>query len=467
MKILGIQPVAMAVGLALVLVVVAPVTGCRSGEGAECLTDSDCKMGLVCVKRSLPIDGERYEEHWGTCFRDMDGDSIPDDGDLSDSSVDRRCGVHVIFHQESGTEMVLERIIDNCDDNCPEVANSRIARRFVCLARDDCCEASEDRKKKADKFDLCSDITDVQDSCTVCFEGENPTPETCYLAAAGGLGYDVDSRGCVHCRPLQLRVFCMVPLGLPDSCVDSLANGELPTPACSGEWQCSEPSGGFCKFVPDLELVVDKSGYTVLFQLDADWDGVGDECDNCPMMPNGIECENPRFELNCDADQNGLISSDEIATGDQANWDGDAHGDACDLCFDLSDVDNLPDDDNGDLDNDGDGNPCDCDDDGDHLCDPGITQADCLGDDYCTGTDNCPKISNPDQRDLNGDGEGDLCDTDPDGDGVRSDGDGSGVVGDNPCSSGQGHDCDDNCPMVPNSDQRDSDGNGIGDACEP
>ncbi len=68
------------------------------------------------------------------------------------------------------------------------------------------------------------------------------------------------------------------------------------------------------------------------------------------------------------------------------------------------------------------------------------------GDGRCANVDNCPTVYNPDQKNTDGDSMGDACDPDDDNDGIP--------------------DISDNCPMIANPDQTDSNGNGIGDACE-
>ena len=119
-----------------------------------------------------------------------------------------------------------------------------------------------------------------------------------------------------------------------------------------------------------------------------------------------------------------------LAACDQPNdLDHDGVDDKSDNCLVVKNPDQR------DSDGDGQGDACDFlnDSDGDGVADE---------------RDNCPNAKNPDQRDGDGDGQGDACDplTDSDGDGVA--------------------DADDNCLTVPNPDQADRDGDGRGDACD-
>jgi hypothetical protein len=136
---------------------------------------------------------------------------------------------------------------------------------------------------------------------------------------------------------------------------------------------------------------------------DSDYDGVPDSSDNCDYTYNT----------------------------DQADANGNGVGDACDG-----------------IDTDGDGIT-----DSNDQCPSvrGVAPTGCPPDRDSDGVpdtdDNCPLDANADQKDSDGDGRGDACDSgDRDEDSIPDE--------------------DDNCPDVANADQADSDGDGIGDACD-
>jgi hypothetical protein len=154
---------------------------------------------------------------------------------------------------------------------------------------------------------------------------------------------------------------------------------------------------------------------------DGDNDGAADCVDACPTDPNktgpgvcgcGI--------ADSDGDGDGIADCIDNCPGTanpgQENADGDANGDACDVC------------------------PLDALDDVD-------------GDGVCGDVDNCPAIANADQADADGDGLGDACDACPND--AANDADGDGLCGDV-----------DNCPNVTNADQANFDGDALGDACD-
>ncbi len=230
----------------------------------------------------------------------------------------------------------------------------------------------------------------------------------------------------------------------------------------------------------------DSDGLGDICDPDDDQDGTDDILDNCPEIPNPTQDDND-FDLR----GNECDNCPDVPNSDQLNTDGDPYGDACDDDDDedtiLDGADNCPLDANDlqeDADADGWGDACDVcvndedpgqeDADGDGIgdvCDNcdlngNFNQTDTDADGIGDACDNCPLTSNDLQDDTDGDGDGDACDLDDDNDGIFDDGNVSGLPDDKPCITGQTVSCDDNCPLVVNPDQTDSEGDGIGDLCD-
>jgi len=241
-------------------------------------------------------------------------------------------------------------------------------------------------------------------------------------------------------------------------------------PECLGS-ECGTPQeqGGGCGCGCGCSVWVSYTddGKTLSYTDDADGDGKSDGYDNCPFVAN-------RDQADGDGDGVGDACDNcpTVANPDQRDTDGDGKGDACDDDKDgdgiLNTADNCPgiyNPNQTDTDGDGLGDACDPDDDNDGIpdaddhcpryADPSnpvtVAGVQCVvdtdGDGIDDSRDNCPNDVNVDQKDTDNDGIGDACDKDIDNDGVLN--------------------AQDNCPTVANRDQADDDGDGIGDACDP
>jgi hypothetical protein len=350
------------------------------------------------------------------------------------------------------------------DDNCPLVANG------ICAG---------DNNQEDDDGD------GVGDSCDNCLVVINPDQKDTYGTLAGDAceeDPDADKDGV-----LNEEDNCA---GTPNA--DQVnTDGDEMGDACDSDLD----GDGVHNLVDNCPGVPNEN------QIDVDGDGVGDLCDPLigAMLADDIDGDGtPNAIDNCifivnvdqaDADDNGIGDACQIdvlipSNGGSVDRDGDGY---------LNNDDNCPDVGNalqGDIDGDGTGDVCDVDIDGDTVenhqdnCPtvPNDGQLDTDGDgtgDACediygaedldqdgepNATDNCILVPNPGQEDVDVDGVGDVCDSVNNTEILNVLIDISNSILD--LDSDTVNNQDDNCPLVANPNQDDTDFDGIGDACE-
>lgn len=328
---------------------------------------------------------KEYKIYYGT----KDQVNLPDNGAVFTDAQAITAGLGPIEFKAGGLEDDDKDFVPNSLDNCPQVFNEQ-QEDSDGDGTGDVCDNAPFVPNVSQKDTDEDGIGDGQDNCPADF---NPDQRDIDLDGIGWECDDADGDG------VKNRLDNCVGLFNPDQ--QDLDNNDVGD-ACEddrdGDGVPRTEDNCSTAFNPD--------------QADSDGDKIGDACDVCPFHydpaqidrdGNGIGdvCQNQKEKGERDSDEDGIPDNKDncpqVPNVNQGDDDDDGIGNVCDNCPFHKNVNQL------DSNKDGQGDIC-SDSDSDGILDP---------------YDNCKAYTNSDQHDQDEDGTGDPCDDD-DGDGVEN-----------------------------------------------
>jgi hypothetical protein len=415
--------------------------------GTQCLDESSCASGEVCADTVHTVPAHKIcSPEGGRCVSPAVVEALMgwSSGDILDlCSKCYSTGTKCIKGWKTGGIYRYEKVIalcGSCGNGTCDEGESPATCSQDCFCGDGICSPAE----------LGSCIQD----CSLCGEGrcnglETPKncPEDCAVTC-----------GDKSCDPTELSS-CTSDCGCPDSdaltdapivCSDGVCLGGIEN--CSSCPQdCKQTNDSDNDGTNDCDDKCPQDPNKTNFGLcgcgvpdtDSDSDSIPDCHDNCPNKPNGpnlgtcsATSDKPGITCTSDADCANGCSSNGLCIKDQRDSDNDGVGDVCD-CEPLDNTKFKTWTVYVDADGDGHGagttvticggatlptgystsNDDGCTNDSNKvapgICGCGIPDTDSDSDGRVDCQDNCPTICNPQQLDADGDGIGDLCDSEP------------------------------------------------------